>query len=580
MENLGYSGTVDFVSFYRSMSTAYPDMQSPMKDLQFTPYPGGSQYNANFYRQPLLNLFISGSPSASTSFAIEYAMSHFYSGQGADSSKKLNVQNVLQFHGNIYTAFGNFQLTAGGGAMNYSMSPFTMYNKDFREPMFEKLPWDWYTNSFQKYKDQYAYSSTTSPSYLTNTATQGFILEGTDLPANFGFSAFYGRSSYTTTPDRVDQGYPVEIIAGRVRKGQDSTGKFGINYYNLFGYTDRVKRIPDSREILTGDFYIRNRKIKLYAEAGVGKVHNPLNNTDPGLAASVGFTVYNKKLRLPIYLQVYSVDPQVAALESAVLNSNASVVQGGYGTDPRYNNGYYPAFLQEVGMMSNNRHGVILKLDKVWDKVQVELGNAISQEKENVFNGVSFGQMVNAFSRSRFSPWLQGAGPYGRVNNRFRRSFETLMLTDNSGALKTFNATDLSLKWRLRLFKKELILCNYNYVGSIGKELSIVPAWNDNSYLRTFFEEVSAYYALHNKLTLIGFYSIQTNQGNQLTSLSPDNGKPLDQLGTGFGFGIDYDFATSAGLFLRHRWMENSDKNFSLDKFKGTETMVELKVFF
>ncbi len=195
LENLGYSGTVDFVSFYRNMSIAYPDMASPMKDLEFTPYPGGNQYNANFYRQPLLNLFISGSPSAGTSFAIEYAMSHFYTGLASDSSKKLNVQNVLQFHGNVYTSHGNFLLTAGGGAMNYSMSPFTMFNKDFREPMFEKLPWDWYTDASKKYNDLFKYSATSNTSYLTNTATQGFILEGSDMPGSTGFSAFYGRSS-------------------------------------------------------------------------------------------------------------------------------------------------------------------------------------------------------------------------------------------------------------------------------------------------------------------------------------------------------------------------------------------------
>jgi hypothetical protein len=580
LENLGFSGTVDFVSFYRNMSIAYPDMSSPMKDLEFTPYPGGNQYNANFYRQPLLNLFISGSPSRGTSFAIEYAMSHFYTGLASDSSKKLNVQNVLQFHGNVNTSYGSFMLTAGGGAMNYSMSPFTMYNKDFREPMFEKLPWDWYTDASKKYNDLFNYSSTSNTSYLTNTATQGFILEGTNIPGNIGFSAFYGRSSFTTIPDRVDKGYPVEIFAGRLNKGNDSTGKIGINYYNLFGYTDRVKRIHDSREILTADFLVKNSKYKVYAEAGVGSVHNPASSGELGAAFSVGFNLYNTKRGLPIYVQAYSVDVNVAALESAVLNANASVMQGGYGTDPKYNNGYYPAFLQEVGMMSNNRNGVILKIDKVFDKFRIELGNAVSQEKQNIFQGVSFGQMVNAFSRSRFTPWTQGAGPYGRINNRFRRSFETLAITDTGAYLKAFNAADLTLKVKLRLFKREVILSNYCFAGSVGKTISIIPVFNESSFIRTFFEEFSAYFPLRRNIMLIGFYSIQTNKGNNQTQLSTENGKPIDQIGTGYGFGIDYDFASNAGLFLRQRWMEQTDSNFSADRFKGTETMLELKVFF
>lgn len=580
LENLNYSGSVDFVSFYRNMSASYSDLSSPKKNLEFTPYPAGSQYNANFYRQPLLNLYISGSPTPSTTFAIEYAMAHFYTGQSTDSSKKLNVQNMLQFHGNVYTKKGMFMLTAGGGAMNYSLSPFTMYNKDFREPMFEKLPWDWYTNANMKYNDLFNNSATTTTSYLTNTATQGFIIEGTDLPANFGFSTFYGRSSFTTTPLRADSAFPVEILAGKVYTGKDSTGKIGINAYKLLGYTDRVKRIHDSREILSVDFLLKNAKYKIYAEAGAGSVHNPASSGLIGAALSGSFTLYNKKIRLPIYAQIYSVDKNVAALENAVLNANASVVQGGYGNDPKFNNGYYPAFLQEVTMMSSNRHGLILKLDKVFDKFRFELGNAISQEKENLANEASFGQMVNAFSRSRFSPWVQGAGPYGRIHNRFRRSFETVQITDTSSYLKTFNATDLSLKLRLKFLKRELILMNYAYAGSIGKTISPIPNFGNNSFLKTFYEEFSAYYQLKSNIMLLSFYSFQQSKANDQTILSTENGKPLSQFGTGYGFGIDYDFAANAGLFLRHRWMEHRDENFSLDKFKGTETMVELKLFF
>ncbi len=345
------------------------------------------------------------------------------------------------------------------------------------------------------------------------------------------------------------------------------------------GFTDRVHRIHDTREIVTADFLIKKSRYKIYMEGGFGSVHNPASSGATGAAISVGFNLYNTKLGLPLFLQVYSVDVNVAALESAVLNANASVVQGGYGTDPKYNNGYYPAFLQEVGMMSNNRNGAILKIDKVSDRFQVELGNAVSQEKQNIFQGVSFEQMVNAFSRSRFSPWTQNAGPYGRINNRFRRSFETLAITDSGNYKKAFNSADLTLKMKIRLFKRDIILSNYCFAGSVGKTISPIPVWNTGSFVRSFFEEFSAYVPLKKNVMLLGFYSIQINKANGQTQLA-ENGKPLDQIGTGFGFGIDYDFASNAGIFLRHRWMEQKDENFTADRFKGTETMVELKVFF
>jgi len=104
--------------------------------------------------------------------------------------------------------------------------------------------------------------------------------------------------------------------------------------------------------------------------------------------------------------------------------------------------------------------------------------------------------------------------------------------------------------------------------------------FNSGSFLRMFYEEISSYYNIHDKVTLLLFAMVQTNKGNNQTALSPENGKPMDQLGTGYGFGIDYDFAPNAGLFVRHRWMSSKDYNFTLDRFKGQETVVELKVFF
>ena len=62
--------------------------------------------------------------------------------------------------------------------------------------------------------------------------------------------------------------------------------------------------------------------------------------------------------------------------------------------------------------------------------------------------------------------------------------------------------------------------------------------------------------------------------------LKQETGKPRNQFGTGFGIGIDYDFASTAGIYFRHRWFDHKDSNFKLDRFKGQESSVELKIFF
>lgn len=580
LKDLFVSGTLDFIGFYRNLPSGYPSLSTPKQNLEFTPYPAGGNFNGNFYRQPLLNLVIGAAPSKNTSFAIEYAMSHFYTGQSGDTTRKLSVQNMLQLHGSVATPYGNFLLTAGGGALNYSLSPITIFNKDFREPMFEKLPWDWYSKSFEKYSDQYSTSNTSTPPYIINTATQGFILEGTDLPKKLGFSAFYGRSNFSITPSRADSSYPSQLLAGKIYHGSDSTGKLSINGYDQFGYVDNIGSDKDLKQIVTTEYKYVNQWMRIHAELGTGRVVNPSNKSQWGEAISFNYTLYNKKIGLPIQLQLYSLDKNVAAMEAAYLNANPSVSQGGYGTASQYNNALYPSYLQEVTMLANNRRGGYLKIDKILKNWRIELGNAISQEKKNLSNTVSFQHMVNAFSRSRFQPWIQNTGPYKLINNRYRRSFETIALTDSSRQSKYYNATDLSVKYKSKLFRRNIILNGYAYAGAISKQLRIAPIINNTSYLYTMFGELSAYYQIHPKLTLIGFYSLQSTKANEHTQKSDDTQNTLDQKGTGYGFGLDFDFAPNAGIFLRQRWMQHKDKSFVLDQFKGYETTVELKIFF
>lgn len=580
LNDVSISGTLDFISYYRNISTGYPDLSGPKKTIEFTPYPSGGNFGGNFYRQPLLNVVFSANTSANSSFAIEYAMSHFYTGLKADSSKKLSVQNMLQLHGFVHGKYANILLTAGGGALNYSLSPLTIYNKDFREPMFEKLPWDWYSKSFEKYNDQYNASSTSTPSYISNSATQGFIIDVTELPLKLGASLFYGRSNFTLSPDRVASKFPSQIIAGKMYKGTDTTGKLSFNYYNQFGFVDNVSSKKDVKQIVTTEFKYFTSKIRLNAELGVGRVLNPSSDLKTGEALSLNFTVLNKKLKLPIQLQLYSLDKRVAALEASYLNANPTVSQGGYASEKKYNNAYYPSYLQEVNMLVNNRLGGFLKVDKILKKFRFELGNALSIEKENLSYDVSFQQMVNAFSRSRFKPWIQNSGPYQMLNYRYRRLFQTITITDSSNYKKVFNAADVSIKYNSKIIGKGLIFVNYTYVGSVSKTINLLPSLNSKSFVYSIYNETSAYLNIHPKLTIISFYSYQTTKANTNTLLNSETLKPVYQQGIGYGFGFDYDFANNAGLFLRHRWMRQNDQNFVLDKFKGQESIVELKIFF
>lgn len=576
IQNLHFSGTANFITFYRSMRTPYPDAIGGKKNWAFTPYNSTGSFNTNTSQQPLINLNVSGNPTPNTSFSVSYALAHFYTGLVSDSSKIINVQNLFQFEGSLVKHYGTFKITAGGGAMNLSVSPLTIYNKDFREPSFERLPWEWRTNSFSKYLDDFHESTPMTPTLLTNTASQGFIFDATDLPEGFGLRAFYGRTNFTLTPQRAIDEHPLELIAGKVYKDFVDGQQIAVNYYNQFGFTTANAIARDKREIYTLGFNSSSKKYAFTSEIGVGRVTNPESNSGFGEAISASVKVPNKKSRFPVKASVYRLNKSVASLEAAFLNANNTVQQGGYGADASYDNGLYSSYLQEVNMMANNRQGVILNAEKHFDHIRFELGYAISQELENDSNVVSYQHMTNAFSRSRFQPWQVGVGPYGRVSNRFRRSLETVAITDSSSYLKTFHAVDLGVNTLFDVANHPLILMNYVYVGSVGKSISPL----NETFLTTIFYELSGYYQLAPKLSVLAFYSIQQTSGGDNTTLSTETQKPLNQKATGIGFGIDYDFAKSAGIYLRHRWMNHEDPNFELDAYRGTSTSLELKYFF
>lgn len=573
INSLSVSGMANFIAFYRDMRHTYPGTTDGGKSWAFTPYPSSNNFNGNFSQQPFLSVNVAARPTTTTSFSVDYTLSHLFT--GADSSKNTTVQNLLQFQGNVDSKWGSFQLRAGGGSMEYNLSPLTMFNKDFREPAFERLPWEWRMRSFDIYEDDFHNSDATAAANIYNSVVQGYIFEGQDLPYNLGFSTFYGRSNSTVSPNGAFEGQPLQLFAGRLYKVLGHEEQLGVNYYKQFGFTNTVEKIRDEREIITASYDLKNESIHVHGEAGLGRLDNPVSNERWGEAIDLSLTLLNEARKMPLRIQYYRIHKNVAALESAVLNANSAVQQGGYGSDRTYENSLYPAYLQEVGMLANNRQGIILHIDKSFDLLKIGLGYTLSQELENDFQGVSYQHMVNAFPRSRFQPWVYGAGPYGRVANRYRRSFETIAITDGSTALKSFNAFDLSLKSKFQVAGRNLILMNFLYYGNVGNQLSPF----DTKYLSNVYEEIAAYYNVREKINVLLFYSYQRAQGGEGTATTA-NGGHLDQRGHGYGFGLDFDIMKNAGMYVRHRWMEQNDPNFSEDKFKGTETTIELKYYF
>ena len=121
------------------------------------------------------------------------------------------------------------------------------------------------------------------------------------------------------------------------------------------------------------------------------------------------------------------------------------------------------------------------------------------------------------------------------------------------------------------------------YLGgfhSIQRDFSLLPTYNNTAYLQSFNHQLDLYYALTNKITLCSYYGYDIIKGGEHTEVNLDSGGHKDQEGKSFALGVDIQLERNTGLYIRHRWMDYIDYNYNLDRYRGTETSVELKIFF
>ncbi len=570
------SGDARFFMIYRDMEKQYTDQVTSSKNLGFLAYPNSGGGNAA--GKPMVEFAITAKPSSKSEVSLGYALAHTFT--GVDSTAKFaQIRNLINFGGKVSTDYGLFALQTGGGVLWTTLSPLTMSNTEYRPDNFDRLEWDWYTNSWSKYKDFYNASAGLSSQNSGAIGLQGFKFSGQGLPVGLGFDVMYGRTNQSVDQNAVLANPPNYVLGARVNK-QVKAHTFGANYYLQTGYTNNIDDIRDYQEILTVDGKLDVKDIKFYFETGLGRIGNPLYTTkDFGKALIVRANVPGDKFGFPLSIQAFSISNDVVSNVSSTVNSNIFAPNGGFARDPNYATALFVNALLETGQTANNRMGASLIGSKQIKNLKIEFGMSLTQELENLHDTITFQHRANNFSRSRFNPWLQNAGPYQRVKNIFLRSFEFLTITDaTSDYKKGFSTLDLSLNYKTTLLKKDVIFKFFQTYGSIQE--GVLPTFTDKAFLRQWYGQAIAFVKLTNKVCVLGFYEQERNLGNKRTNLSDYNGLAMEQIGDGYGYGLDYDFSQFAGVYLRHRFMYNQDLNFVKDSFKGQEVTVELKVFF
>lgn len=601
-KDITVSGVVRSLMIYRVMGNAYDDMITGKKNISFADYPSANITSSARLGggYPWMELNLSAPLSKKIDFSVGYSITPVFTGDVLKgNSRTIGARQNLNFSGKIRHGLFETRVIAGE-VLWLHMSRFTMGSPEYRDSYFNRLPWDWYRNSFERFEEYYNFSSNIGAQQLGSNAVSGLIFETQYLPNGIIAKGFYGRTSWNVNNSEAVNFFPSSTGTLKLEKIVFERAIMGVYALNIYNKTARVNfndRRPDNNTLITGDFDFKIKKINVSGEIGAGKLVNPgtqslgADKWSPGFFIKTEFD--NRVVLVPFSIEYYNISNGFVGLDGNILNSNQNAGGGGYITEKIYDNLFYLNIAQEVGQIANNRRGVNFKADGTLGKyLKFQLGYAFGSEIANLHDSITIQHRINDFTRSRMRPWFSAGGPYHRIQSNFFRTFEIFTIDSSKAGqantyLKGFNALELLLKAKFKLFNHDIILLNFNSYNSVRKGFSPIAGMpnNKNTFVSVFFEDLTLALSLTPKMSLVGEAGFQTVTGSTMIDLSPDKSgadrdRIINQLGTVLAAGIDFDINRTMNVHLRQRYFTHKDFNFTKDKFDGHETTFELKIFF
>lgn len=589
------------------------------------PYPNLAPFERAYgvgdgYREPMLSLTVAGRPNGRSSFGSELFVFAPYDGAEGSEVNTVSLNLGVNFYGNFRTDAGNFGVRAGGIHW-YNLSPFTIgvFQVLDRFSIFDRTPWEGVTGT-GKY-DGYYETGETNPGdeRFDFQAFHGLILNGSRLPGDIAFDAFWGKTqpngglpNAATDPNGTVPGegdvpdysgfagdsrvLPSFITGGRLQR---AFGNNVVALNSLYSYRTLDSLTAERREyqVHTTNFDANIGPVNVSGELGASRFDSPdfdVQGVEPkwGEALMVRAKTPEATTVLPLDLQVYQIGRHF-------FNENGEIATGNnpqINADPRCavtaGAGGAGGAITQVNQLAHNRRGV--NFNTGWDAgpAKFTLGWGMAHELAPTTTELSYVHRINGLAQSRvYNPFPANAvcatnfGPLARKYSFFRGVFERVQTTDVEPVTglaenrKYYHAVDFAAKARANVLDRSAYLFYLGSFGSANRSATVVPK-DDDTYLFVQYHEFDLYYELTPGFLLAGYFGIENARGGQFTELSDETGEPRDQIGRGIGVGFDWSLARNAGLYLRHRWMDFEDRSFVADTYTGQETTLELKIFF
>lgn len=555
---------------------------------------------------PQLTLRFSGRPSLKTSWGFDLYTFQFLEGNvkptysamitetdlpsiydpinGTRMAGSLGILLGINMYGSFDTQVGSFLVKAGGihwtSISDLTLASFRGYN---RFSLFERNPWDPLgTNVEKRYYDFYTAGNIQQDTRWGEKAFTGLILEGSNMPKNTSMKALFGKTE-------LNGGFaimPNFTYGGQFRKNFPSGHFIGINSFNSQTYTDSLGTESFGFNIATIESNFSLLKLGVKLEAGTGRSISSEANGKWGEALHIKITPPTLLNKLSLEAHLFRISPHVINNNSVFLNSaidqtnDNGIAAGSVGSSSVLQP--FASQMVPLGMMTNNRQGININTELDLDELKISFAIGASTEIDAIASEITYNHPINQFIRSRLWRWNfpSNVGPYGQQSVIYRDVYETVKLNDEEITKKYFNGLEIQAKYHPKFLNQKLYMFSISRFYSAQDIWSSIPLFNEEAYIRQYNHEFEAYYAINSKFVINGYLGFERTIANYQTETDINSGKPRNQFGNGIGIGIDYSIAKNTALFIRHRWFDFEDKSFELDKFKGTETSLELKISF
>jgi hypothetical protein len=507
---------------------------------------------------------------------------------GGRLGQSMGLNLGVNIYGTQITNFGTFNIRMGGihwvSISDLTLANFQGYN---RFMMFERNPWDPIGRSLgSRYEQMYKTGGVSQDFRWGERAFQGTIIEGINLPGNWTFMGLYGKTElaggFLTIPN-INYG-------GKVRKIFENDQFISFNTLNNTTWLDSLNQNPLGFNIVTFETKVNVPGFVLHAEVGTGRYVSPLNDYPWGEAINIKATTTKKITKFPIELNYYRINPNVVNNNGIFFNT--SVLEAREVDQPRGGvqsaNVLIPfaSSMVALGQMTNNRTGLNLNTMFSVGKWNWNIGYGVSSEIIATQNTITYTHFVNQLIRARFWRWdfPPSVGPYGNYTKVYRDAFQRVTVTDDSMGIavnpKKFTQFEAHGRYSTKIGYKNFYAFFLGRYNTAQPDFTLIPQFNEQAYIRQYNSELEMYLEITPKFIINSYLGYERVLGNYQTELNLETQRPLNQTGWGTGLGIDISLGRNAAFYIRHRWFFFEDTSFRLDKFRGQETLVELKIFF